>query len=289
MSVITNQSTFFSPLRYPGGKGKVAPFIKQILSLNNLEDCHYVEPYAGGAAVALELLFHEYAKTIHINDIDPGIAAFWRSVLTNNDAFCKCVQETELSMAEWKRQRLVANDETTSDLERGFATFYMNRTNRSGILRGGVIGGNAQLGKWKLDVRFNKVNLITRIKNIGKLSNRIKFTQIDAKELLLQIPNDKKTFVYLDPPYFGKGKDLYTHYYEDADHTTIAKLTKKLTIARWIVSYDAVDRIHELYGRYKHIKYLLSYSVQKRYKGGEVMYFAPKLEIPDFIGSMHQI
>jgi DNA adenine methylase len=287
MQLESRGSTFFSPLRYPGGKGKMAPYVKSLLSVNGLEDCHYVEPYAGGAAVALELLFHEYAKTIHINDIDPGVAAFWRSVLSSADELCKKIRDAKLSIPEWKRQRLAASNYELDDISLGFATFFMNRTNRSGILRAGVIGGLAQSGDWTLDARFNKTALISRIEKIASLANRIRFTQLDAKELLVQIPNEKTTFVYLDPPYFAKGKDLYTHYYEDSDHVTIARTTSKLNRANWIVSYDAVDRIHELYGKFRCIHYSLSYSAQQRYKGGEVMYFSPKLKIPEFAGAMH--
>lgn len=67
---------YCSPLRYPGGKGKVADYFKQIFRDNSLYDGVYVEPYAGGASVALSLLFNEYVSKIIINDIDRSIFAF---------------------------------------------------------------------------------------------------------------------------------------------------------------------------------------------------------------------
>lgn len=289
MKKVEPQTSFYSPLRYPGGKGKVAGYVKQILRLNRLEGCQYVEPYAGGAAVALELLFHEYAQHIHINDVDSGVAAFWQSVLHDTENLCRLISGAKLNMKEWNRQRTIAFDEQSDRLSLGYATFYMNRTNRSGILRAGVIGGKEQDGKWKLDARFNRPELVARIERIASLAHRIKFTQLDSAELLMQLPNTADTFLYLDPPYFGKGKDLYTHFYEDSDHKAIAQAVRKLTVSKWIVSYDDVDRISELYGRFRCIRYSLSYSAQERYRGGEIMFFSPKLVIPEFVGSMRQI
>jgi DNA adenine methylase len=282
-------SNFYSPLRYPGGKGKVANYVKSLLTINDLEDCTYFEPYAGGAAVALELLFHEYAKTIHINDIDPGVAAFWRSTLYRTEELCQKISATRVCITEWHKQREIYKKDCGDDIELGFATFFLNRTNRSGIIRAGVIGGLAQEGDWKLDARFNKRELIDRISRIGSQASRIKFTQMDALELLKQVPNSQDVFVYLDPPYFHKGKDLYTHAYEAGDHKSIADLVKQISSARWIVSYDDAEAIGKLYGRFRSIHYTLSYSAQSRYKGAEVMFFSPGLRIAPLIMPMHAI
>jgi DNA adenine methylase len=264
-----SSGNFYSPLRYPGGKGKLANYVKTLLTINDLEDCAYFEPYAGGGAVALELLFHEYAKTIHINDIDPGVAAFWRSVLHRTDEFCQKISKTRVSMTQWHKQREIYKSGQGEDIDLGFATFFLNRTNRSGIIRAGVIGGLAQDGDWKLDARFN--------------------TQIDAADLLKQVPKARNAFVYLDPPYFHKGKDLYTHAYEADDHKSIADLVKEIDGTRWIVSYDDVEAINKLYGKFRSINYTLSYSAQSRYKGAEVMFFSPGLKIAPLIKPMHPI
>jgi DNA adenine methylase len=284
-----SSGNFYSPLRYPGGKGKLANYVKTLLTINDLEDCAYFEPYAGGGAVALELLFHEYAKTIHINDIDPGVAAFWRSVLHRTDEFCQKISKTRVSMTQWHKQREIYKSGQGEDIDLGFATFFLNRTNRSGIIRAGVIGGLAQDGDWKLDARFNKTELIERITRIGCQASRIKFTQIDAADLLKQVPKARNAFVYLDPPYFHKGKDLYTHAYEADDHKSIADLVKEIDGTRWIVSYDDVEAINKLYGKFRSINYTLSYSAQSRYKGAEVMFFSPGLKIAPLIKPMHPI
>lgn len=158
----------FSPLRYPGGKGKLAPYLSEVISLNNLEGGHYVEPFVGGAAVALQLLFSERVRHIHINDLDPCVYAFWHSVVYETDSMVARIRETKITVDSWLAAREVKRDWAShSLLDLGFSTFFLSRTNRSGILNGGIIGGLKQTGPWKIDCRFNKDDLISRIRRIG--------------------------------------------------------------------------------------------------------------------------
>lgn len=283
-------SAFYTPLRYPGGKGKLVPYVKKLLELNDLVDGVYVEPYAGGAAVAMELLLHEYARKVIINDISAGVAAFWRSVLNHTDELCAAISSAKLDIDEWHRQRAIQrNFSENDDLALGFSTFYLNRTNRSGILSGGVIGGKAQLGPWKMDARFNASELIQRIHAIARVSHRIVFTQKDALEFIdsvaLTLPI--KSLIYLDPPYYVKGSDLYLHYYDHGDHLRIAKRMARLRSKHWIVSYDSAPQIGAMYKQFRRIVYGLSYSAQGRYKGSEVMFFSNALKISEPVDPMH--
>jgi len=274
---------FATPLRYPGGKGKFSHFVKQIFESNNLLDGHYVEPYAGGAGVALELLFHEYASRIHINDIDPAVHAFWESAVNHTEDLCRLIYDTPVTIETWHKQRhVLANIEQHSVAEVALATFFLNRTNRSGILKAGVIGGLAQSGKWKLDVRFNKDNLIPRIELIGRYRKRIQVYNLDAVELLKNIAPSlpEKTLIYLDPPYYIKGSGLYRNFYEHDDHVLIARTLESVKHP-WIVSYDDTKEIREIYKSYRQDKYLLSYTAQEKKKGLEVMIYGPSIEIPN--------
>src|SRR5690606_20758450 len=221
-------SHFLSPLRYPGGKRKLANFVKLVYRQNNLFGGIYAEPYAGGAAVALSLLFGEYAGRILINDIDRSIFAFWKSVLDETEDLCRLISNAKLSVAEWERQRSVQDSDLASILELGFSTFYLNRTNRSGIIRGGIIGGKEQDGDWKIDARFNKSDLIRRIEKIARYRSRIKVSNLDAAIFLnkLQPELDSSSLVYLDPPYYVKGGDLYENHYDHEDHEIIASLSR---------------------------------------------------------------
>ena len=273
---------FVSPLRYPGGKLKVVDYLKRLFEVNDLMDGTYIEPYAGGASVALTLLFSEYASRIKINDIDRSIYAFWYSVLNETDNLCRMITDTPVTMVQWYAQREVqAHKEEAELLELGFSTFFLNRTNRSGILSGGVIGGKEQTGNFKIDARYNKADLIGRIESIADYADRIELTSMDAVELIKSIKKPtEKTFCYLDPPYYVKGRDLYLNYYNDDDHKAIAKAIKKYK-GKWIISYDAVDFIRELYKKYRQKEYYLSYSAGNPAKGREIVVYSDGLTIPD--------
>ena len=276
-----------SPLRYPGGKGKIVNYIKLLLLENNLVGIDYVEPYAGGASVALSLLFEDFADCVHINDINPGIHAFWAAALNATAELCERIAATDVTIDEWHHQRSILTAADSDPVDLAFATFFMNRTNRSGIIRGGVIGGLDQTGNWKLDARYNKEELIRRIQKVGRHRTRIVLTCIDAATYLHQWtnPGGNPAFVYLDPPYFVKGEGLYDNFYNSDDHAQVAKAVAQLK-QPWIVSYDAHPEIIKLYNGSHHIRYSLSYSANSaRPSGAEVMFFSKGLELPDHMPS----
>jgi len=282
-------SSFFTPLRYPGGKGKLANFVRELFKRNGLVGGHYVEPYAGGAGVAMELLILEYASHVHINDVDPLVWAFWNAVVSDTDALCRLIRDTPVTIDEWRAQKRVqASPENFSLTEVGFSTFFLNRCNRSGILTAGVIGGLQQNGKWKLDARYNKDDLIQRIELIGRHREQITVTCQDAvtflKKLAPTLP--EKTLVYLDPPYYVKGGDLYEHHYTSDDHRQIAQLVRGISNIKWMVSYDDVAEIRSLYDGLPLLSYTLSYTAQARTRGNEIVFFAPDVHIPELQGSM---
>lgn len=278
----------FTPLRYPGGKAKLAPFVKTLLKVNGLLDGEYVEPYAGSAAIGLELLVHEYVSRIHINDISRPLHAFWRSVLTHTEEFCRLVFKTPLTVAQWdKQKRIIEHASEYPSIEVGFAFFFLNRTNRSGILNGGIIGGRDQTGPWKIDARYNARELVRRVEVIARFKDRIKLSCQDAMKFLSNgtphWPNE--TLIYLDPPYFVKGRDLYFDYYEPADHARLADfITANIKRQRWMVSYDNVLPIRRLYKRRQGLTYKIGYSARRASRGSEVMFFCDKLKVPPLIG-----
>ena len=275
-----------SPLRYPGGKGKVANFIKVLMLENQLVGKDYVEPYAGGASVALSLLFEEYADAIHINDLNAGVYSFWYAVLNDTDELCDRIMSVDLTMHEWHRQREVAATTTSSGVDLGFATFYLNRTNRSGIIKGGVIGGKTQHGDWRLDARFNRQDLIGRIRKIRRHRSRIHLSNQDAAEFLQPWTQNGQpaSFLYLDPPYFVKGQGLYDNFYTVQDHAALAEMVQRITHP-WIVSYDAAPQTLSLYRPWRSLRYSLNYSANTRGHGAEMMFFSADLSVPQFAPS----
>lgn len=281
---------YHSPLRYPGGKSILTNFMKQVIQQNNLHDCTYVEPYAGGAAIALNLLFSEYARKIIINDLDYSIYSFWYSVLNHADEMSEMITETPVTMQTWNQQKEIhKNVQRYSMLEVGFSTFFLNRTNRSGIIEGGVIGGKKQSGKWKMDVRYNTDDLILRIKRISTYRNRIEIFNMDACQLINERRNklSSNTLFYIDPPYYVKGKELYQHHYRYNDHIYVRDTIRDIDSQKWILTYDDVPQISELYKDYRQVRYDLSYTVQKKRLGTEVMIFDDDIFIPKVKNPAH--
>ena len=277
----------YSPLRYPGGKGKIAKFMKQFVKENFDKLPVYVEPYAGGAELALTLLIEDYVKQVWINDKDNGIYNFWGSVLNNTEQFIQKIEKTPINIATWKKQKSIyKNQDKYTNLEVGFAAFYLNRCNFSGVIKGGPIGGINQTGIWKIDARFNKKDLIKRIRKIAEFKENIKLYNKDTIQLLKENEKTfKKYLLYLDPPYFKKGNQLYTNHYKSQDHARIAECVSLLK-GKWIVSYDNVPEIVDLYKFVKEEnirQFNISYSASegKNKKGEEIMFFSPKTIIPE--------
>ncbi|MDA3835049.1 MAG: DNA adenine methylase [Spirochaetales bacterium] len=275
----------YSPLRYPGGKAPFAPFIAKVMEVNDVAGGHYLEPYAGGAGVALELLFHGHATHIHVNDADPAVYAFWVAVTKHSLELLALLESTPVTIDEWFKWRAILREDCTASLvERGFATLFMNRTNRSGILNAGVIGGKNQEGEYKLDARFRKDMIAARIQAIAKYAKDISVYCEDSLDLLNRCSEflPAKALIYLDPPYYVKGKGLYRNYYEHDDHIAIAKaIQKKKFKWPWVVSYDNAEEICRMYQFSRSLSYGLNYTAQRRYVGNEVMFFSRDIVVPD--------
>ena len=270
---------FYSPLRYPGGKNRLAPFVKSVIKENDLLGVNYIEPYAGGAAVALNLLFEEYVSKIVINDLDRSIYAFWHSAVHSTDRFCEKINNTKIDVSNWVKARRIQSNKDKEDLfTLGFSTFFLNRTNVSGVLNGGVIGGINQKGPYKIDARFNKKNLIEKIQKIGEFRDRIDVSNKDALRLLkkLSVPS----FIYLDPPYVAKAKHLYINSYKEEDHLDLAEFTQKKVPKGiyWITSYDHTSFILESYKHCRNKLYWnVRYSTSNRTNAQEVIFTANNL------------
>jgi DNA adenine methylase len=275
----------YSPLRYPGGKNKLSGCVKDILELNNINDPVYVEPYAGGAGVGLNLLLSHYVSEIILNDIDIHLSSFWKLLLSDTDELINKILTTEVTSLEWERQKeIYKSAESYKDL--GFAFFFLNRTNRSGILNAGMIGGKAQTGNYKIDARFNKIELIKRIKLIAEYKSKIRIYNLDTIELISQLPIEKANyFTYFDPPYFNKGQRLYTNFYSANDHILLSEKLKRQKYSNWIITYDDTPEIRELYSEYSIENFPIQYSASKSQIGKEVLIHPSYIKIPQSFGA----
>lgn len=274
---------YASPLRYPGGKSTLSPFLGDVITKNSLQDGAYAEPFAGGAGAALNLLYAEYVQDLYLNDLDICVFSFWDSILKDTIKFLDLIENTPITIDEWYKNRsVIDNPSKYSKLKVGFATFFLNRTNRSGILKkAGPIGGYNQSGYWKLNVRFNKSDLIKRIEIIADYSDRISFTNLDAidflNDVVLPISKEQKIIVYLDPPYYEKGKDLYLNHYTHADHQMLSHLLLTNQNYSWVLSYDNTDTIKSFYKKVDIIPFSLNYSAQNKRQGSELLIYDSEL------------
>ncbi len=275
-----------SPLRYPGGKVVLAGVLKSILYANSAQGGLFVEPFAGGAGAALKLLSDGHVNGIYINDKDRAISSFWRCVTENSEAFAARIRTVELSIEEWRRQRAIYRRGTRSGrADLGFAAFYLNRCNRSGIVKnGGPIGGIAQSGRWDISARFSRAALARRVEEIGEFGTRVTSSGLDAGTLLRRLDPDhlrERVFIFADPPYYHKGRELYLNHFIDADHDRFAKEIRKVVRAPWVVTYDDVPEVRNLYGGCQIIPYRLRYSAHKASQaGGEILIAPPHVCVP---------
>jgi DNA adenine methylase len=273
-----NSMVYVTPLRYPGGKARLGPWIADLMRHNRISGGWYVEPYAGGAGAALYLLTRGFVDHIVINDADPVVAAFWWAVVNDTDRFLALLRDTQVTMDEWHRQRAIhaAPVGTHHPTEIGFATFFLNRTNRSGILSGGVIGGLNQTGPYKIDARYNKPELVSRIELIASMRRHISVYGYDALRLLQEMEPvlPARSLIYLDPPYFDKGSQLYRNFYAPGDHAEIARTVAELQTP-WLVSYDNCEEIRNLYREHESVEFSLRYSTSlARPHATEVMFYS---------------
>lgn len=276
-----------SPLRYPGGKASLAGFLERVIDLNELRNCRYYEPYAGGAGAALSLLRNNVVSEILINDADHCIYSFWHAALNETFKFVDKIMSIDLSIKEWYAQRDVCEKPAGhSVFDVGFATFYMNRCNRSGVIAGaGPIGGYAQAGKWTLDVRFSREGLAERLLTLSRLRNRIHLHNLDAIDFLKQnLPRGSErgsVFVYLDPPYVNKARRLYLNAYEARDHTDIARYLGRQQQLPWLLSYDDTPLVQSLYANQQVQTMPLKYSLQKKRSARELIIAPLNLALPN--------
>jgi len=273
----------YSPLRYPGGKNKIAPFIARVCTDNSING-HYVEPYSGGAAVALFLLLEGFVERITINDKDRSVYAFWHSVLNKTNALCQLIENTDVTLKEWNCQREVQSRKKSADLlELGFSTFFLNRTNRSGILSGGPIGGSDQDGEYKIDCRFNKPDLIDRIRLIASKKKKIRLYKKDAVKLVQKVQEealDNNIIFYFDPPYYLKANSLYLNHYKPENHKKVSEIITSIENIKWIVSYDNVGEIRALYENFNKKEYEFKHTAYEVREGKEILFFSDNLITP---------
>ena len=278
--VRTTRPSSDSPLRYPGGKSSLTGFLSNAIESRGLDGTTYVEPFAGGAGAGITLLLQGRVAKIVINDLDPAVHAFWSSVTTRGEEFAVRVENVPLSLEEWRAQREVYSRSASGgrdEFDLGFAFFYLNRTNRSGVLNAGVIGGQAKSGTYKIDARFNREGLASRLRAIAALRTSIEVTALDGRAVIEKFAGRENTFLYVDPPYVQMGGSLYLNSFSESDHSLLATCLNRNAGANWILTYDDVQLIRDLYEDRYLTTFELNYSARSRRKASELIILSDPL------------
>ncbi len=282
-------------MRYPGGKASLADFLAETIELNGLTGCRYFEPFAGGAGAALRLLAEDAVSEVHLNDLDPRITSFWHAALNETERLTDAIMSISLTVTEWRKQRQVCKRaDVSKPFELGFAAFYLNRCNRSGILLGAApIGGYSQSGNWTMDARFNRESLAERIVNVSRQRERIHVTNMDARDFLIEcLPRGrgrKEVFAYLDPPYYSNGRRLYMNYYQDKDHRGLASYMQKQSTLKWLISYDDSEFVKDLYTKCVISHIPIRYTLQRKRDAREFLITPDHLKLPDSVELVHTL
>lgn len=290
-----------SPFRYPGGKTQLYNFVSYLLQKNNINGT-YVEPFAGGAGVAMKLLFKSKVKRSWINDYDTSIYSVWYYILENPEGLIKLIKEVpfdyntgheidkQTSINFWQEQHnyYVKNKNGKRSLALAFATLFLNRTNRSGIINGGPVGGFEQTHSTQIFARFNKQSLIKKINKIHSFKDHIILTNYDANDLIPLLKkelNPQNSFIFFDPPYFKQGSGLYFTSFDDKGHKMLAQKIMNLKDNYWITTYDIDPHIIEYFkNNRKNYSYNLRYSANNKHRGkaSELLFASPNLKIESY-------
>jgi len=265
-----------NPLRYPGSKSSLTDYIATIIEENLLSGCTIYEPYAGSASVSFEMLIRGFALQAVLVERDPLIYAFWKSVFDNTEDLCNKISKLDITIQTWKSFQLyreISDPKEHDILELGLAGLFFNRTNFSGIIGAGPIGGQNQSSDYSIDCRFNKTRIVRQINEISQFREKVTVIFGDALEFMQNEEekiNNGFSFVYIDPPYYAQGKKLYRYYYDDSSHKKLASyiLSKEFP---WLISYDDHPKIKILYANRASQPIYLDYSLKTSRQGSELL------------------
>ena len=253
---MVQKSLFLSPLRYPGSKRRLVRYIENVLELNSLSPKLYIEPFVGGASVAINLLLENKVDQAILMDIDPYIANFWEIIFFDTEWLIDQIESIDVSLEKWHKFKK-QNPQTKR--EYALACLFLNRTSFSGIIRNeiGPLGGRDQKSEYKIDCRFPRKTLIKRIRKISEkresifgiwdCSWEIGINRIMKLQKSGELPTED-LFLYFDPPFFERANKLYRHYFHADDHIKLRDVLIEMQDP-WVLSYDAANQVESLYGK----------------------------------------
>lgn len=261
------KTKFLNPLRYPGSKSAFIDDFSELVRSNNLSGLEIVEPYAGSASISLGLLFKGLVSSATLVERDPLVYSFWYCVFNRTTELVQAIKDLDVSLDTWHKltkYRDLDGVDGEDVLALGVAGLFFNRTNFSGVLHAGPIGGQSQGSAYAVDCRFNKADLIKRIETVSSLADRISVHFGDAIQTLEKAngEDNENRFFYVDPPYYKQGRKLYRYHYSLSQHKDLANALSQANF-RWILSYDNHPVIEHFYSDFIQISTGFRYSSRK--------------------------
>jgi DNA adenine methylase len=265
-----------SPFRYPGGKGFLTDLLMQKVMQMPGPSRGYAEPFCGGAGAAINLLLDGDVDKIYLNDLDARVFSAWVALVSETERFVERLSNIDVTVSEWHKQKILVEEHSVGyDFDAGFATFFVNRTSRAGIITGsGPIGGYSQDSNWKIDARFYRKTMINRVNEIANNREKIIVTNRTAESFLKDLKKKSEfenTFVFIDPPYFEAGSRLYLDGMGEGGHTSLSEELKGWSTKNWLMTYDDHPEIRRLYSDFNVTELEVLYSLQRARKVSEIL------------------
>jgi len=248
-SGLAGDQRLMSPLRYPGAKRQLIPLFNSLLLQAPVGT--FVEPFAGGASVALHVAVNGLAERVILGEADPLVYAFWYVACFDTPWIIEQIQTVDVTLANWERFK-ARPGETLRD--RALSCLFLNRTSFSGILheRSGPIGGRSQRSPYPINCRFPRSELVRRVSVVGELAEAGRIGAVlcgdyqDTIAAAVDHSASRDALLYLDPPFYAKAQTLYRLSFGADDHRRLADYVMGCDIP-WLLSYDSHPSIQDLY------------------------------------------
>jgi DNA adenine methylase len=248
--------------RYPGGKSRIAHQI--VKEMGNIQE--YREPFFGGGSIGLEVLESlPLGADVWVNDKYPPLASLWKMIIEDPYPLMDRISEYVPTVDDFFRikQIFLGMPEILSEEERAMMCLVLHQISFSGlgVKAGGPIGGKTQKGTYKVDCRWSPRTLNAKILKAHRLFQRANVTCTAVDYVRLLEDATPQTTVYLDPPYYVRGNDLYQEPFSVQDHEELAVILRGLD-CKWFISYDDCPEIRDLYSWAKIIEFKRQYAIK---------------------------
>lgn len=228
-----NDKRYPLPFRYPGGKFYALNLLRPFLCVEHDE---FREPFVGGGTV----FFNKPKSSFNwINDIDKELITTYQ-VMSNPILRKELVNALGKEIASKERWKEIFCWKPKNSFEIALRYYYLNRTSFSGKLISAAWGYRPKRSlppeRWQ-----------ERILPCGSKLEGVKITNYDFEQVITAPSSGKQIFMFLDPPYFKPPKKKhYRNGFTIDDHMRLARVLKN-TKYKFLLTYDDVDEIHNLY------------------------------------------